>query len=203
MKGYQSPCKDLTVTLHEIGINHYKIGIHWRALKKGVIYFLKDYSGCFVEKRMESSSWESGRSEISQKALKSFLRGMMVPWEKMIVLDVSYSETNYPQLQWLITITLSLYVTILWVRDMGSALFWAFLLHEEQTRVIWRYSAGSLFGGSKIASCTCLVPWSGQQATWAQLSCFLLLGSLRASPHGLSSAVFRLFTTPRAGIPGN
>lgn len=63
--GCQSHCKDLAVNLHEIGINHHEIGVHWKPLRKKVIYCLKDYSGWFVEERMETSSRESGRSKIS------------------------------------------------------------------------------------------------------------------------------------------
>lgn len=95
-QGCQSHCKDLAVNLHEIGINHHEIGVHWKPLRKKVIYCLKDYSGWFVEERMETSSRESGRSKISQKGLKSFQRGMMVPREMMIVLDIYYFGTSTP-----------------------------------------------------------------------------------------------------------
>lgn len=63
--GLSEPSKDLAVSLHEIGINHYKIAVHWRALRRRMMYCLKDYCDCFVERRMERSSWESGKAEIS------------------------------------------------------------------------------------------------------------------------------------------
>lgn len=40
---------------------------------------------------MERTSWDS---EISYKSLKSFQRGMMVPWERIIFLDICYFGTN-------------------------------------------------------------------------------------------------------------
>lgn len=43
------------------------------------------------------------------------------------------------------TSTILLYITFLWAKVIGRVLCRAVLLHEEQTRVIWRYSAGILF----------------------------------------------------------